>query len=351
MSYQSAPQLFNGSTVVLPNPGTVGSTVAPNRIQVKNASGWVIQVQAIDGSKFIDPFTAITVDIGIVDSFSIVGALNAYTNLTTGYVSAEWLLSTDNPTEPDGPLTAAATVSSVLSSINQQVLAKNVSIPLNTVIQSVSLGPLPNWVKSIGFFGYVNSPGPGAVTMISIHVGPDPTLLDPTTTVRLYYNSNAGAGQFAYNERFFDVYDNTINPYQIYCNYVTGVGFNIPPGSTLVGTFIAYGATADELRPSIAQPSFAYTANLNNNSNTPSFQQSLSPSFMIRHEEAISISGATGNVQVSLGDLYLGQTFFVASIPNGAYPVPAHIARLGFNVLSTGICTVNGSFTPVPLVP
>lgn len=119
--YNSLPQVFTGTTLTFNNPGTKGVNAgSPVNVQVRNASGWVITVATYTGNQMIDPFTAATVPIDVgQQSIQIVGALNAYTGLS-GYISLEWLLPNETPSEPDGPLTSAATIASISGAITTQ---------------------------------------------------------------------------------------------------------------------------------------------------------------------------------------------------------------------------------------
>lgn len=136
--YNSLPVPFTGATVNVNNPGlTVGtSNAAPSQVQIRNASGWVITVATINGQQMIDPYTAATVPIDVgQQSIQIIGALNAYTSLSTGYLSLQWLLPNESPTEPDGPLTSAATIATISGTITNTPQQKSV-IPWTSLVFS-----------------------------------------------------------------------------------------------------------------------------------------------------------------------------------------------------------------------
>lgn len=111
MSYLTPPQNVTGSILVLNNPGTVQNSAAPVAVQVRNASGYVLTVSALK-NQMIDPFTATTIEIATGENLVINPSFDAYSKLS-GYLSAEWLLPKESPTEPDGPLTSAATIASI----------------------------------------------------------------------------------------------------------------------------------------------------------------------------------------------------------------------------------------------
>jgi hypothetical protein len=117
LSYLSQPFAYNGAAINIPNPGLVGNQQPAVAVQIRNASGWVIQVQGQTRQIMIDPFTATTVTIAQgQQSIAGIGSLDAYPG-SSGYISAEWLASGESPGEPDGPLTSAATIATISGAI------------------------------------------------------------------------------------------------------------------------------------------------------------------------------------------------------------------------------------------
>lgn len=147
MSYLSGPTTYTGTTLIVQNPGSTGNKVPPVAVQIRNASAWVISTTTAGETYLIDPFTASTVPITSSESqISLIGTLDAYPSLPNGYVTLEWLVNGETASEPDGPLTAAATVSAILSGnvtntpaarqVFQGAYTPGVNAPMNINLQS-----------------------------------------------------------------------------------------------------------------------------------------------------------------------------------------------------------------------
>lgn len=173
MSYLVAPQLVTGVLIDLKNPGNNQNSAPPDRIQIRNASGYVITVQSGGQNKLIDPFTAATIPANNGLDCLINPSFNAYTNFTTGYLSAEWLLPNEDASEPDGPLTSAATIAT-LSSSAIQLQNFTIGNPINIPIGAS--GPttvnIPANVHSIRFwFKFATLADTANMTIVGVQTG------------------------------------------------------------------------------------------------------------------------------------------------------------------------------------
>lgn len=148
MSYLSPPQLFTGTALTFPNPSIVGSATPAVNVQIRNATGWVMSILTLTGAQYIDPYTATTVPIDSgQQTIAVTGTLDAYPQLSNGYVYLQWLLQGESPTEPDGPLTSAATVASTLT--NNDELTNGGTVTLSHATTYIPL-TIPAGIQSLG---------------------------------------------------------------------------------------------------------------------------------------------------------------------------------------------------------
>lgn len=126
MSYLTPPVNLTGSPITFRNPGTGGSNAPAVAVQVRNASGSVLTVNQLTGQAMIDPFTATTVPIALDQDIIVIPSFVAFG--VSGYVSAEWLLAGESPSEPDGPLTGPATIAGAISQVYAAAILGNTTL-------------------------------------------------------------------------------------------------------------------------------------------------------------------------------------------------------------------------------
>jgi hypothetical protein len=145
MSYTTAPQAVTGSIITITNPSTAtgGNFVA---VQIRNASYYVLTVSGGAQQPLIDPFTATTIPIATGTNLSINPSFLTVVagSGAQGYLSTEWLLDGEQPSEPDGPLTAAATIAAISGfQLINLGFAEFSSVDIGYVTG------IPSWVQSI----------------------------------------------------------------------------------------------------------------------------------------------------------------------------------------------------------
>lgn len=126
MSYLTPPVNLTGSPITFRNPGTGGSNAPAVAVQVRNASGSVLTVNQLTGQAMVDPFTATTVPIALDQDIIVIPSFVAFG--VSGYVSAEWLLAGESPSEPDGPLTGPATIAGAISQVYAAAILGNTTL-------------------------------------------------------------------------------------------------------------------------------------------------------------------------------------------------------------------------------
>ena len=99
----------------------------------------------------VDPFTATTMAVDTGGNVLINPSFNAYTNFTTGYVSAEWLLTNEQPSESDGPLTSAAITASVAGNINANLLGSYALLKSGSLAPGATTGAIS--LANVGAIG------------------------------------------------------------------------------------------------------------------------------------------------------------------------------------------------------
>lgn len=169
MSYISTPVAVTGAAIDFVNPGNTGYQQQVVQVQIRNASGWVVTTPGPTGPQMIDPFTATT--IPTIQGLDAVLApiYNAYPKLA-GYASAEWLAVGESPSQPDGPLTSAATIAALAGS-TARVAAAGAGTILSQLLDGTQYT-----IYAALLTGYY-LPGGSAVAT------PELTIPDPVSTV------------------------------------------------------------------------------------------------------------------------------------------------------------------------
>lgn len=169
MGYNGAPVTVTGAVITALNPSKNLSSQPAVAAQVANSSPWLVNVQTQNGVMAIQPYTATSVPVAVGQDMVITPALQVY-NVTGGYVQLYWMIAGEHPPQPDGPLTAAATIAGAL-------------ISTTTTLRSLGTLALANGLVS----GSINLTGAGLAP------------LQPTDRYLLIVNSGSGSGLWLRN--------------------------------------------------------------------------------------------------------------------------------------------------------
>jgi hypothetical protein len=114
--WTSPPVTVTAASFTVQNPSKNQNSQPAVAVQIANSSPWLITAQAGAQQFSIQPFVATTIPVALSNDLSIAPQLNVY-NLGSGYVQAVWLQTQEQPPQPDGPLTAAATIAAITGTI------------------------------------------------------------------------------------------------------------------------------------------------------------------------------------------------------------------------------------------
>ncbi len=107
-----------GIAFTVVNPSLAKTSSIAVSVQVANASPWILNVQTLYGSVAVQPFEASTLPAPVTNLFVTPG-LQLYP-FASGTVTVAWMLDGEEPPQPDGPLTAAATIAAITGTITTQ---------------------------------------------------------------------------------------------------------------------------------------------------------------------------------------------------------------------------------------
>lgn len=131
--WTSPPVTVTGTAFTVANPSKPQNSQPAVAVQVANASPWIVTCQAGGQQITIQPFVAATIAVALGNDLGITPSLLAYTQLPPGYVQAVWLQAKELPPQPDGPLTAAATIAASLGVADTQLVPSPFFFPASTL--------------------------------------------------------------------------------------------------------------------------------------------------------------------------------------------------------------------------
>lgn len=176
--WTSPPVTVTGTAFTVANPSKPQNSQPAVAVQVANASPWIVTCQAGGQQVTIQPFVAATIPVALSNDLGITPALLAYTQLPPGYVQAVWLQAKEQPPQPDGPLTAAATIAASLGVADTLLSPSPFTFPANTVGTGKAFS-IPAGSPSFSnlLIGFENVAGSTASSVIIAVIGRDSGIL------------------------------------------------------------------------------------------------------------------------------------------------------------------------------